>query len=318
MKNRPPRILVKGLTGDRTAQSSTFLSGSATLAAGTTGCDGLGPTYSDPMPNTEHQTLFHDPRTVHQWAMSSATGSEPYMDNVYPIDPFRGDSVCNDLLNSGFNEPICPSAPPASDFSLLRFAKTPEDPHHRTLESDLYTANSGCAMVTDPFAAFPLDPVFDDGLSGGRTYDDKPWTVAESHMFSMPTSPDMLYPTSSEVLQALDTDYPLEDTQLHLCWSEAHSGERDSYSDGPPVYTPSRSTWSPCAVAMDPSVSSSYSQSSLAQYTTGSPTSFTTQEEFMSPDLLDDYATPPLPIGCSTHMPYSSNTYDPLDQARFV
>ena len=269
---------------------------------------------------TGYRTYFDDPKQVRQW-VASATGSQPSTDKIYPMVPgsTQGCEASTGLYATGpdFAES------PALHSSVSQISVSSYAGISRFHEDDVCTASAGSAVAMAGCPLYPLDSDFNDGdlMRSQPSYDA--WSVADNHSFATPAAVDMMYTTSGGMHPNMHGDYS-DETGLQPYWTGVQLHEQDDVHGGRFPCSTNTLTWSPAsAAAMDPSLSSSYSQSSFLPPHSGSLRSSTTQEDVLSIDLdrtaEEKYRISPLTIGAPMQLASSSEGYDDhTDMTRLV
>ena len=232
-------------------------------------------------PRSGRESYFNDPTQVHQWVETSASGGQSAIDNLYPLsgyeNAFGGPNP--DLDASGY------SFPSHSSVSNVSF---PYDIMAPVPGSSL-SYDEMCKANAEGNSLMGLDPTLPRGFQmdmnmqiTGPPHYEPAWPYVDSQAYSMPGGVDMMYTTSSSshpVGNADSLDFSSSGFMANFQGNEDINGTEIPYTSG-------SLSWSPtAAVALNPSVSPSYSQGSQAALQSSSPHSNVTQEDVLSLDL---------------------------------
>ena len=195
----------------------------------------------------EHKTYSNDPAQVRQWAASSATGFAPFEDHTFQ-QQFNANLSSETMMTR--TESHIPGSFPMSRSHVSPFsipqATQMFDTGLRTSYNELCVPNAGNSMDGLPTGLSATQPACLSGevnFPGGQ-YQDGSWS------YPTPSAEDMMYPNSAAMPGTFMDAWP----------QVACQPGQELPNPGFPC-TSNPISWSPLS-AIDPSVSSSHSQSS--------------------------------------------------------
>ena len=251
----------------------------------------------------DYGTLFNDPQNVHQWAVSSANGLARVIDGVYTgySNTNHGNNACQH--GSGIGRHL--SYP--SDSHSSNFAALPSDPSTmeapsmcQTISGGLYEPHSTSLAAFETGVRLMSSDFIEAKNSSVELPNCETWIPGDiachSSLFPTASAQD----TSGNSYQCIAPEYS-ENTPFPAIWPQEQPSMEERFSDGL-VVDPSEA-WSPSAVTMDLSISSSCSQGSYTMQYEGYP-SFRTQEG-LSQASHQGYSTSPLDMEIQACFPYS-------------
>ncbi|MCJ1390558.1 hypothetical protein MMC18_003418 [Xylographa bjoerkii] len=269
-------------------------------------------------PENDYGTLFNDPQNVHQWAVSSANGSVQVTDGVptgysninYGNDPCynssgagRDTSYPCDLQSSTFV--VLPS-----DSSTMQASSVCQ-----TIPEGFHEARSTTVATLETGVRFPMSDFIDAKISVVEFPDCEPWIPGEVTCHRSLFPADLVLDTSVDSYQRIASDY-IENIPFSATWPVEQPFMEERFSEGL-VVDPSEA-WSPSAVTMDLSISSSYSQGSSTMQYDRSPPSYGSQED-LSRVVHQGYSTSPLDNDLQAGFPYVVGSFENSSGAmRFV
>ena len=227
---------------------------------------------------------YNDPMHVHQWRVSSATGSQFPLDGHHAGLSDRG--FYNDTEN-GFRNAVRGM----DGFSSHRYPAISHVALPCSSRIDYQTEGLSNACTTSAeetriagHDTFLPGPDYDAGecLVG----DDNQYTTwcTDGLQYNMPAAVDMTYTTSEDMHPETHISY--DDLSLALQWKSSQYQGHGNFSEKPVSFGSSTMTWSPVSpLAMEPSISSSYSQNSFRPPVTGSPKSSTGYEDTLPNEM---------------------------------
>lgn len=265
--------------------------------------------------SSDYGTLFNDPRKVHQWAVTSANGSAPFISPELSGTVLANDGF-NDLSLTGLDLDYPTDMHSALQFSMFSHSGVPDGPVTQTITSDMFDIPTGIPMARSSETMYSSDVQFMDNTHSPESYYTEPWSVTDEQL-GAPMSVEMTYTTSADSYQHVSSDY-LEKPQLQSYWTPAQLQGQESMSY-PAGYQSNDAEWSPpSSGTMDPSVSSSYPQPSFMHQHAGS-LPYGPQEDMNSIAPFDDYSRTGLSIDGPCQYPYSSSPLGTApDVSRFV
>ncbi|MCJ1286861.1 hypothetical protein MMC26_006207 [Xylographa opegraphella] len=263
-----------------------------------------------PPPENDYGTLFNDPENVHQWAVSSANGLARVMDGLYTgyPDASHGNDACPNSSGTGhyLNYP--------SDSNASTFPVLPPDPSSmqassicQNLSEGLYDADPTSLAAFETGVRFPSADFVDTKISMAEFPSCETWIPGNMACHGS------LFPTAS-TQEPCGDDYQRissecsENTSFPAIWQDEQPFTEEAFSDGL-VMDPSEA-WSPSAVTMDLSISSSCSQGSYSMQYEGYPPSFGTQEDLSLVSHQHGYSPSPLEMDIQACFPYSVDTFE--------
>jgi len=265
--------------------------------------------------SSDYGTLFNDPRKVHQWAVTSANGSAPFISPELSGTVLANDGF-NDLSLTGLDLNYPAEVHSALPFSMLSHSEIPDGPVLQTISSDMFDIPTGISMAHSSEIMYSSDLHFMDNTQSPESYFTEPWSVTDEQL-GAPMSVEMTYTTSADSYQHVSSDY-LEEPQLQSYWAPTQLHGQGSLSC-PSGYHSNEAEWSPpSAGTLDPSVSSSYSQPSFMHQHAGS-LPYRPIEDINSVAAFDEYGRTGIPIDGPCQYPYPSSPLETtMDVSRFV
>ena len=267
---------------------------------------------------SEYGTLFTDPVNVHQWvgAVTDASGAVTLVENHH-LDPIASEisnNTSGEVFMDGFSYGY-PSNIPSYQFSLSSDSRISDSPLSQAPASDIYDAYARENTVLPARAMQPANIGFHERNSS-EEYIYDPWLGIGDQPSGLPMSEDMTFTTSTDSYQQMVSDN-VDDSCLEGNWLPAQfHGQMPLHAS--PVYHPNNMIWSPPSIeTMDPSVSSSYSQSSSLLPHTGSPAMYCRPEGMNSVAPNDEYDLCGLPHSGSVQFQHVQGSYH-RDPSRFV
>ncbi|MCJ1398539.1 hypothetical protein MMC11_001739 [Xylographa trunciseda] len=313
-------ICAGGLSLRRNIQASTSSTGmvqSSAASPSPVSQQNMKAMYTCP-PENDYGTLFNDPQNVHQWAVSSANGSAQGTDGVYAeySNVTYGNGGCYNASGTG-RDMSYPRGSQSSTFVVLppdpstmdatSVPQTNPDGHHK--------ARSKVMASLETEARFPSSDFIDVKNSMVQFPNCETWVPGEIACHSSLFHADLPLDICADNYQCIASDY-LEENPFPPTWPMEQSYMEERCSDGL-VMDPSE-PWSPSAVTMDLSISSSYSQGSYGMHYDGSPPSHDSLED-LSQIVPQGWSTSPPEIDVQTHFPYSVGSFENSSEAiRFV
>ena len=268
--------------------------------------------------HNDYGTLFNDPQNVRQWAVSSANGSGQVIDDTHPgfSDMNYSNDACYDSFRTG-RDVRYPRASQISTFSVL-----PSDPSmmqesslSQAIPDGLYETCPTTVAAVVKGARF-LNSDFVDARESMMDYSGcDTWIPNEIACHGS------LFPTHVTLDSSVDTYQPvtsayIEKSPLPATWPSEQPFVEECFSDC--LNVDSSEAWSPSALAMDASLSSSYSQSSYTLKHDESPHSYGSQED-LGQVSYQDYSMSPLDTDGHANFPYIMDPFEnSSDSTRFV
>jgi len=265
--------------------------------------------------SSDYGTLFNDPRKVHQWAVSSANGSAPFISPELSGAVLANDGF-NDLPLTGLDLDYPPDIHSALQFPMLSHSGVPGVPVTRAMTSDMFAISTGIPMARSSETMYSSDVQLMDDIHSPESHFTEPWSATDEQLGAS-MSVEMTYTTSADSYRHVSSDH-LEEPQLQSYWIPAQLQGQDVMSC-PSGYHSNDAEWSPpSSGTLDPSVSSSYSQPSFMHQHAGF-LPYRPHEDINSVAPFDDYGRTGVSIDGACQYPYSSSPLETaLDMSRFV
>ena len=255
-------------------------------------------------PENDYGTLFNDPQNVHQWAVSSANGLARVTDSVCTGYPNASHDDDSPAYSPGFG----PHLSHPSDSHTSTFAVFPADPS--TIQApfmcpfileELYEPHSTSLTAFETGVRIPSPDFIDAKNSTAEFLNGETWIPGEVACHSSLFPPASAPNTCGDSYQRVASEYN-ENTPFPVIWPDELPSMEECFSNG--LVVGSSESWSPSAVTMDFSISSSQSHGSYTVLYEGRPTSFGTQED---PNQVSHqgYSTSSLDMDIAACFPYS-------------
>lgn len=219
--------------------------------------------------SSDHRTFFNNQSKVEQWVANSASGSDASFVQFTPYDQAGASKGNNALPGAGPDLPgsLSVSRSHVSHVSLQHSAQTAGPNGSWIINDDVCTANAGARINSVEFSR-GLD--FEAGADFlGEQYHHDIWST-----YQTPVDEDTLF--SNHV--AVNSTGVNNESVLCSEWTTAAFQASDDLLTAPIPCTSQSVSWTP-ALVVDPSVSSSYSQSSLLVPRPNTPLSPATHED---------------------------------------
>ena len=271
-----------------------------------------------PKETSDYGTLFTDPVNVHQWAgaVTDASGSLMFVDNFQlgQTGSNISNHVAREVSVDGVDRAYPPNIP-SCQFSLSSHSQISGSPVSQASASNVYDAHASENTVLSAGAMHSSNTAFIDG-SSTEEYFHEPWLVIDDQLAGLPMSEDMTFTTSTDSYQHMVPDN-VDDSCFQANWLSAQF-QTQTPLDSSPAYHSNEVIWSPPSTGpVDPSVSSSYSQSSFMLPHGASPAVYCPPEGMSSIAPNDEYGLFVPPNGGSVQLPAFQGPYD-TDPSRFV
>ncbi|MCJ1385443.1 hypothetical protein MMC17_008566 [Xylographa soralifera] len=264
--------------------------------------------YTSP-PENDYGTPFNDPQNVHQWAVSIANGSARVRDGVHTgySNVNYGNDACYDSSGTGHHLRYPSDSHPSTFAVFPSEPSTMQAPSMRQTVSDgLYDAHSTNLAAFETGIRFLSPDFIDAKISAGEFPNCETWIPGEMTCHSSLFPTDLARGTSGDSYQSIASEYN-ENTPFPATWREEQLSMEEHFTDGL-IVDPSEA-WSPSAVTMDLSISSSCSQGSYTMQYDGYPPSFGTQED-LSQVSHQSYSTSPLDMDTQARFPHSVGSFE--------
>ena len=265
-----------------------------------------------------YRTYFDDPKQVRQW-VASAAGSQCSNDEFCPVLP--GTSKGNENLTGLYASEPDYSRDSALHSSVSLVSASCYNDIANFHEDNMCTASAGNSITMAGGNIYALNPLLHDTDLATEQVNYDAWSTTGHQPFAIPGAVDMMYTTSADLHSSTHGDYS-DELGLQSYWTGTQFPEQEGYQEGHIPCSTNAFDWSPTsATLMDPSISSSYSQSSLLAPHSDSLRSSTTQEDVISIDLdrsvKEDYRVSPLTIGGSLQVtPLPEGCDEQIDMTR--